>query len=113
MPLLRSGLFVALSMALLCRPESVARHEEPQDVIWATDVDEWAPGALRIGGKALAPLPGQKRPPCEPRAEREVSGACWEPHLERPPCPPGYFEGEGMCLKPVLAAKRPATSLGE
>ena len=59
----------------------------------------------------MGPFPGQKRPPCEPRAEREVAGACWEPHLEKPPCPPGYYEGDGMCLKPVLAAKRPRTSI--
>lgn len=82
-----------------------------EDVFWMADVDEWEPGTLSLGGKVTGPLPGQKKPPCEPRLEREVAGACWVPHLERPPCPAGYLEGAGMCLAPVRAAKRQPTSV--
>jgi hypothetical protein len=82
------------------------------DVFWAVDINEPGLGPLRLGEKVTGPLPGQKTPPCEPRLEREVAGACWIPHLERPPCPPGYLEGAGMCLAPVRMAKRLPTTLG-
>lgn len=81
------------------------------DVFWAVDINEAGPGPLRVGEKVTKPLPGQKTPPCVPRVERELAGACWQPHLERPPCPPGFFEGDGMCLQPVLATRRPGTTI--
>lgn len=111
LPLLRVGALLLLGAFLLHRPRAAAPLASAEDVVWATDVREWGPGELRIGGKVTGPLPDQKRPPCEPRAERELVGACWEPHLERPPCPAGYLEGAGMCLKPVRAAQRLPTSI--
>jgi len=110
LPLLRVGAVLSVSVVLLyCQrrrpPESTA------DIFWAVDINETGSGFLRVGEKVVGPLPGQKKPPCVPRVERELVGACWQPHLERPPCPPGFFDGDGMCLQPVLASKRPSTSI--
>lgn len=110
LPILRVGFALSLGALLLYR----TRRPPPEPLaapVWASDIQEWPPGLLRAGEKATAPLPGQKRPPCAPRLEREVAGACWIPHAERPPCPDGTYEGQGMCLVPVRAAQRPSTSV--
>lgn len=116
LPLLRLGAALALGLLVLW-PKSVAERAGsapgPVPAAWTTDVNHWGSGELRAGEKATGPLPGQKRPPCVPRVEREEVGACWWPHAERPPCPPGFYEATGMCLAPVRAAQRPSTSLGE
>lgn len=95
---------------LFVRPrQPVAPPLPAPDVVWATDID--ADGGAVPGARATGPLKGQKRPPCAPRREREVVGACWIPHAERPPCPGGTFEGDGLCLVPVLAAPPPPVGI--
>lgn len=78
--------------------------------IWASDVDAWGPGQLRLGEKADKPTPGQKRAPCNPDVEVERAGACWVELTKRPPCPAGLYEGNGHCYMPVKA-ERPPTSI--
>jgi hypothetical protein len=56
---------------------------------------------------------GQKKPPCTPRKEREIMGACWVPHVEKPPCPEDTFEHKGACYMAIMATKRPPTSIYE
>jgi hypothetical protein len=111
LPLLRVGLVLGLGAMLLYRPKRPTVPTPPVDAVWATDVDAVPPGQLRAGEKAR-PLEGQKRPPCNRHSEVEVAGACWIEAAKRPPCPPGLYEGRGMCLVPVFAAARPPTSLG-
>lgn len=113
LPLLSVGVAAALVSAAVVLHARRPRSEPQQPAMWVADVRDWGPGRLGVGLKATGPLPGQKRPPCEPRVEREAVGACWWPHLEKPPCPPGFYEYEGMCLAPVALSRRPATSLGE
>lgn len=96
-------------------PVAKREEERPPD-IWTVDMrgpEAWwgySAAARKVPSK---PFPGQKTPPCTPRAERELSGGCWSPHLEKPPCPAGFFEAQEMCLTPVQATARIPTSLGE
>lgn len=43
------------------------------------------------------PYKGQKRPPCTPRVEVEIIGACWVPHELKAPCPEELYEYQGRC----------------
>lgn len=76
--------------------------------VWATDIQHSGPGAARLGAKVPGkPFEGQRKPPCEPRLQKQVNGGCWvvlkaEP---APHCPEGSFEHRGECLLPVLAAQ--------
>ncbi len=56
------------------------------------------------------PFPGQKKPPCSPRSEREVLGACWTIMKMTPPCDSDGFEYEGECLRAVIVEPRSPTS---
>lgn len=55
------------------------------------------------------PLPGQKKPPCAPRSEVVVRGACWSILRIDPPCDAAY-ELEGRCYMPVFDSRLPPTS---
>ncbi|KFE69030.1 serine/threonine protein kinase [Hyalangium minutum] len=55
------------------------------------------------------PLPGQKKPPCNPRSEVVVIGACWSILRIDPPCGAAY-EREGQCYMPVFDSRPPPTS---
>lgn len=55
------------------------------------------------------PLPGQKKPPCNPRSEVVVIGACWSILRIDPPCGAAY-EREGQCYMPVFDTRPPPTS---
>jgi hypothetical protein len=59
------------------------------------------------------PFKGQKRPPCTPRVEVELIGACWGPHKLTAPCPDELFEHQGECYAPIFSAKPPPQSLGQ
>ncbi|REG31760.1 hypothetical protein ATI61_10584 [Archangium gephyra] len=43
------------------------------------------------------PYKGQRRPPCKPRIEVEIMGACWIPHELKAPCPEELYEYQGKC----------------
>lgn len=116
-PVLRSGasvVFVAmLAVATNSDDDPPADSAALPDEAW-TDT-RWVDG-FHEGAKMTGPRgPQQKRPPCLPRTERELMGVCWAPHIERPPCPDGTFEGTGSgagsCFMPVLAAGRPRNTL--
>jgi hypothetical protein len=58
------------------------------------------------------PYPGQKRPPCQPIAQRAINGGCWSLiNTRKPPCE-DYYEHDGKCYSPVFppSALRPPTS---
>jgi hypothetical protein len=48
------------------------------------------------------PYKGQKRPPCTPRVEVELLGACWVPHELKAPCPEELYEYQGKCYMTVM-----------
>ena len=60
------------------------------------------------GSPALAhpfprkPYKGQKRPPCTPRIEVEIMGACWVPHKLKAPCPEELYEHQGECYTTAM-----------
>jgi eukaryotic-like serine/threonine-protein kinase len=58
------------------------------------------------------PFPGQRRPPCDPEVERAISGGCWIGPLasKKPPCGPTWYDYDGGCYAPNLAAPRQPTS---
>ncbi|ADO72859.1 protein kinase domain-containing protein [Stigmatella aurantiaca] len=60
------------------------------------------------------PLKGQKRAPCRPKWEVEVSKACWvQVGTASPPCGNDWYEWKGFCYVPVIAPERPNTSDGQ
>jgi hypothetical protein len=50
------------------------------------------------------PFKGQKRPPCTPRSQTELIGACWVAAKVKAPCPEDLFEHQGECYVPVMKA---------
>jgi hypothetical protein len=57
-----------------------------------------------------SPLPGQKKPPCSPRSEREVLGVCWTVLAVKPPCERDGYEYDGVCVRATFDAPRDPTS---
>lgn len=63
-------------------------------------------------GAPPQPVKGQKKAPCDPRYEVEVSGVCWLPVRARPPtCPPQTVAYGGDCLLPLAQARGPPVSI--
>ncbi|EAU64467.1 protein kinase [Stigmatella aurantiaca DW4/3-1] len=56
------------------------------------------------------PFPGQRKPPCEPRFETAIRGACWVGLKMKPPCGNNAFDWEGECYIPSANAPRQPTS---
>ncbi len=53
------------------------------------------------------PYKGQRLPPCKPRVEVEIMGACWIPHLLKAPCPEELYEHQGQCYTASMIPPRP------
>lgn len=113
-PVLRAGAVLVTASAILVsnaplRQEAADPQRPAPDEAW-TDT-RWVDG-LHEGAKMTGPRgPQQKKPPCLPRTERELFGACWALHGEKPPCPDGTFEANGSCFMPVVAPVRAPTSV--
>jgi hypothetical protein len=56
------------------------------------------------------PFPGQRQPPCSPRIETVLRGACWLCLDMKPPCGNNAYESEGRCCIPSFNAPRQPTS---
>jgi hypothetical protein len=57
------------------------------------------------------PLPDQRTPPCTPRVETVLRGACWVCVSDmKPPCGNNAFDWEGKCCIPGLNPARQPTS---
>lgn len=58
------------------------------------------------------PLPGQKKPPCEPEIQTVINGGCWVGPLgkRKPPCGSEAFDYDDGCYMPVFPAPRQPTS---
>jgi eukaryotic-like serine/threonine-protein kinase len=56
------------------------------------------------------PFPGQRQPPCKPRIEAVLRGACWVELGAKPPCSNDAYEWEGKCYIPSLPPARQPTS---
>lgn len=69
---------------------------------------------LNVLGRPMPrePFPGQLRPPCDPKMERVINGACWVGPIgdEKPPCGPKAFDYEERCYMPSFNAPRFPTS---
>jgi len=89
----------------LATPEEVAQFAPDAGVgeealTSAQDVPKVMLPALLSFGRPMPskPYPNQRRPPCEPRVEREINGACWVVvGTERPPCGDRMFDWEDRC----------------
>ncbi|WP_309888843.1 hypothetical protein [Archangium sp.] len=88
--------------ALVVTEPARPSHEVPTDN-WEPLTEVSLLGTTDGGLLALArpmpskPYPGQRRPPCVPRAEVEINGGCWVPHAEKAPCPESLFEHQDKC----------------
>jgi serine/threonine protein kinase len=57
------------------------------------------------------PFPGQRKPPCEPRLETVIMGACWvRVGSETSPCGMKMFDWDGKCFTPSFTAPSQPTS---
>jgi eukaryotic-like serine/threonine-protein kinase len=56
------------------------------------------------------PFPGQLQPPCSPRIETVLRGACWVEISAKPPCGNVAYEWEGKCYMPSMPQGRQPTS---
>jgi len=58
------------------------------------------------------PLPGQRRPPCNPQDTLvELKGGCWMPQKGVPmPCAVDWYEYNGRCYAPFMRTERAPTS---
>lgn len=118
-PLLRLSAVLAFAACLLLAPRPspapIPTTTPPIPAIpapvWAVNMSDGAAMSWRPMERATGPLKGQKRPPCDKSMEVEYVGACWVPHRTPPPCPPRLFEGDGVCLVPVVAAQSPPVTL--
>ncbi|MCY1074114.1 hypothetical protein [Archangium lansingense] len=59
------------------------------------------------------PYKGQRLPPCKPRVEVEIMGACWVPHKLTAPCPEDLYEYNGECFTASMASPPLPRSLGQ
>jgi hypothetical protein len=79
----------------------------------ATPVPEPQGGKAPTLGRPLPekPFPGQRQPPCTPRVETVLRGACWVGVIDmKPPCGNNAFDWEGKCYIPALNPARQPTS---
>jgi serine/threonine protein kinase len=58
------------------------------------------------------PFPGQRKPPCDPIAERDINGGCWLGPIgtRKPPCGNVAYDYDGGCYAPNFNAPRQPTS---
>jgi hypothetical protein len=90
-------------------PPAPIRQEVPTDTepfptsgsIWGTEQDGGQPVLARP--LPQKPYKGQRRPPCKPRVEVELIGACWVPHELKAPCPEDLYEHQGKCFTASMA----------
>ncbi|MFY0570895.1 hypothetical protein ACN28E_44665 [Archangium lansingense] len=82
-------------------PAPVSLEVQTNGAVPSTGNSFW--GATDGGPSAIAhpfprkPYKGQRRPPCKPRIEVEIMGACWVPHELKAPCPEELYEYQGKC----------------
>lgn len=83
-----------VSAAFLMAPEEDV--PPPMGNAWRADTVPGAPLGIGIPFPRK-PYKGQRRPPCVPRVEVEIMGACWVPHQLKAPCPEQLYEYKGQC----------------
>jgi serine/threonine protein kinase len=89
-------------------PDAGVGGEVPLSVV--QDPRSSSPGHVLSLQMPKDPLPGQKKPPCSPRFEREVLGVCWVVMDGRPPCENEGYEYDGKCVRASFDAPRTPTS---
>ncbi|MFY0563823.1 hypothetical protein ACN28E_08250 [Archangium lansingense] len=94
--------------------QEVSTNTEPfptSGSIWDTEQD----GGVPVLARPLPqkPYKGQRRPPCKPRVEVELIGACWVPHELKAPCPEDLYEYQGRCFTASMASPPLPRSLGQ
>lgn len=58
------------------------------------------------------PLPDQRKPPCEPKTQKAINGACWWGPIgtAKPPCGKAAYDHAEGCYLPVIESARSPTS---
>jgi len=79
--------------------------------LWETEAD----GGPSVIARPFPqkPYKGQRRPPCKPRVEVELIGACWVPHKLTAPCPEDLYEYKGECFTASMASPPLPRSIGQ
>jgi eukaryotic-like serine/threonine-protein kinase len=125
------GSLVMALLVLLVRPAPEEPH--PPWIATPEEVAQFAPDA-GVGEEALAsfqnmpravlppsylglrmpkePIPGQKKPPCEPDIQKVINGGCWVGPLgtRKPPCGSEAFDYDDGCYMPVFPPPRQPAS---
>lgn len=100
-----------LTLLILCILGGASVGEEALQVVEGLPSAGVAPAAI---GREMPkqPFPGQKKPPCEPRTQRVINGACWVGPIRnaKPPCGNDYYDGEDGCYVPLIASPRQPTA---
>jgi hypothetical protein len=109
----------------IATPEEMAQFEQVSQFAPDAGVSEEAlsaaqnmpraalPSILSLGRPMPSkPFPGQRRPPCASRVEREIYGACWIGPIksQEPPCGERMFDYEGECFLASFDQERQPTS---
>jgi len=125
------GLVMAL-VVLLVRPTSQEPARQPNPwIATPKEIAQFAPDA-GVGDEALAsvqtvpsaavplhvmalpmpkgPLPGQRRPPCDPDSELVALGVCWTILVKKPPCGNSGYEIDSRCVIASVPEPRQPTS---
>jgi serine/threonine protein kinase len=70
--------------------------------------------AVSVYGLSLplpkTPMPGQRRPPCDPDSEVAALGACWTILVKKPPCGSSGYELDDLCVIESFRDRRQPTS---
>ena len=106
---------VAAALLLLLVTHLAPDVSEPPvpDTFWSTDAGMGS--GLVLSERGPPPAKNQKRAPCKPGLEVEVSGACWHSvNKQRPPnCPAETVAHRDECLWPVPDPRPLPTSVEE
>jgi hypothetical protein len=92
----------------------VLADEEPRPMgnSWIVDTEDGGTPALAYPFPSK-PYKGQRRPPCKPRVEVEIMGACWVPHELKAPCPEELYEYQGKCYTTSMKSPQTPQSVEE
>jgi hypothetical protein len=87
----------------------VAVGDSAKSASAAPQAPESRKGSVAQPGAPLPekPLPGQRKPPCDPNGEVEIRGGCWLLiGNARPPCKEYAYEWKGGCYQPLFSTRR-------
>lgn len=111
------ALLAVLATTEAAAPGCLAGEDGAQDggVEEPAKVDTRRDGGLAVKAGPPVPLkpePWQQPAPCQ-QGETAIHTACYIETVQKPPCPPRFFEYNSKCYVAVAKPQRPDTSIEE